>query len=54
LMETDEEAETELNLTETAMRVAEAALDDEQDRNDYYSSQEEFDRAYYQEQDYDY
>jgi hypothetical protein len=54
LMETDEEAETELNLTETAIRVAEAALDDEQYRDDYYSSQEEFDRAYYQEQDYDY
>lgn len=51
LMETDEEAETELNLTETAIRVAEAALDDE----DYYDDdQEEFDRAYYQEQDYDY
>lgn len=54
LMETDEEAETELNLTETAIRVAEAALDDEQYHDDYYSSQEEFDRAYYQEQDYDY
>ena len=54
LMETDEEAETELNLTETAIRVAEAALDDEDYYDDYYSSQEEFDRAYYQEQDYDY
>ncbi len=46
LMETDEEAE--LNLTETAKRVAEAAL------YEHESSEEEFYRGYYQDQDYDY